>query len=212
MIELTTPTTVWRTMTEGDIPIAVECIQDWQHGIRRMNRRRAEQDCYRWLEYMETHPAEYPCTPESNFSEVLICENAGEPFAYIRYTVWGGSHRLASVPLSTLTLNVFAIAPAFRGQGFQGVLLNELVSACFDHTRPDLVLGQSADERMNSRLDSRTYEDRRTVRRLGKDRERIVLSRRNYTERLAANPAEAMTTAMRVIPATEVRGGAGGRT
>lgn len=198
MIEITTPTTVWRTMTEADIPIAVECIADWPHSIRPMNRRRAEADCYRWLDYMATHPSEYPCSANSNFSDVLICQLGGDPLAYIRYTVWGGSHKLAVVPMSTLTLNVFAIAPGFRDQGFQNVLLNELVSACFDYTAPDLVLGQSADERMNSRIDQRTYEERRTVQRLGKERERIVLSRRNYQARLTANPTEAVDTTLRV--------------
>lgn len=208
MIEVETPTTTWRTMTEADIPVAVECIHDWPHSLRPMNRRRAEQDCYRWLLYMETHPSDYPVRPDSEFSDVMVCEQGGEPLAYIRYTVWGGSHRLAAVPLSTLTLNVFAIAPAFRGQGLQAVLLDELVSACFDFTQPDLVLGQSADPRMDARIDRQQYEERRTVERLGKERQRIVLSRRNYQQRLAASPDLVRTTTMRVVqPQPAVRGG-----
>lgn len=193
-------------MTYDDIPDVQEILSDWSHGPRvKVYPSDVHDDCVRWLKEMDARPSHYPVTADSDFVECLVSHQrgSGNPLGYIRYTVWGGNHPLAPLPLSSLTLNIFAIHPAFRGQGFQTVLMNELVAACFDHTQPDTVYGKSANAAMSSRFDSRTYTERRTTQNAyGKDRDLVILQRSDYLNHIASGAATPVTTTLRVIPRT----------
>lgn len=195
MTRIITPTREWNTITEDDIPSVVEILSDWEHGPKRLYRRDIENDCYKWLKYMDTHPIHHPVQPDSNYLDCLITYNGNAPVAFIRYTVWGGSHKLAGlIPLSSLTLNILAIHPNFRGQGLQNIILDELVSSCFKVTQPAVVYAWSSTPQGDSRINNsgRTYQrDEQIVSNATKkSRRKVVLTKENFDAFIAIDPSK----------------------
>lgn len=202
-IELTTPSTVWRALTMADLDALVTIFSDWRHDDKPHNRGGIEKQLEKWVFDMEVEPSDHPILPDSTYREALICFEGADPLAIIVFLVRGANDpKNWPLALSILTMEIFAIAPQFRRQsGRMNSLLSELLHSSFNNTRPDVVIGLSADPAIDAWLVRSALEDRREdTKRRGQVRQSFVMSRQNYLDRMAQFPADDIPTTLRKIP------------
>ena len=120
-------------------------------------------------------------------------DSSGDPLAIIVYVVIGASDVKSQIPLSTMTVEAFAIAPSFRGGGRSRTLLAELINSCFTVTQPDLLIYEYVDTpEMNAHRDDRSFtESTPGVGKHGRNRTRVVFSRADYDARMIDRADEA---------------------
>lgn len=194
-IEIVTPTETWRALTMADLPHLVEIFSDWQHDERHHFPRSIEKQLEKWVLDMIVEQSSYPIGPDALWRESLICFDGTDALCVLVYLVRGANDPHNAVPLSTLKLEIFAIAPQFRSAGRMAGLMQGISSCCWDHMRPDLIIGTSADTRFDTRLG--TVESTRSfTKRRGQQRADFVESRANHDTRIAANPADDISTTL----------------
>lgn len=198
MMEITTPTTVWRTLLDTDLDSLIELFTDWAHDNKPHPRRGIEQQMEKWVNDMRVEPADRPVLPDSMYRESIICFAADTSvLGFLAYIVYGASHPKAPMPgSSTMTLEVFAIAPAHQGAGMMTTLFNELASTCFTYTQVDYIIGLSATPQTDSRALDRGLDKERSTKRDGGSRLAFQSSRQDHLDRIAANPAEDILTTL----------------
>lgn len=194
-IEATTPTETWRAVTMADLDNLVEIFGDWQHDDRQHFRSGIEKQLEKWVNDMIVEPSSYPIGPDALWREAMICFDGTDPLCVVVYVVRGGNDPKNQVPLSTLTLEVFAIAPQFRDDGRMIGLMSGIAAICYNHLKPDLIIGTSAAPQFLARL-AGTESQRPFNKRRGAARVDFVESRVNHEARIAANPAEDLATTM----------------